>query len=250
MDSVCLKVPIHSLPPPIAVSGSSACLEARATPPSQIAPSSTPISFDRPSLSSRGRNVSPWGFSFRLPLRSLWPQGGAGGPGKNSYDAALAVEDAVLVDDKEETADSPPDNQQGSQNGNRIFDIFSVRSLWQQQEQQQEEEQGDIRIGGAVLEQGDRVLNENVEQDRHPSSGGGEDCEVCTVNYSDDDEKVVFDKDSFSKLLRRVSFAEARLYAQMSDLGNLAYSVPQIKVVSFLFYIFWIAVYKFELFKL
>lgn len=247
MDSVCLKVPIHGLPPPIAVSGSSGCLEARPTPPSQIARSSTPISFDKPSLSSRGRNVSPWGFSFRLPLRSLWPRGG--GPGKNSYDAALAVEDAVLVEDKEETADSPPDNQQGSRNGNRIFDIFSVWSLWQQQEQQQqEEEQGDIRIGGVALEQGNRVLNENV--DRQSSSGGGEDCEVCTVNYSDDDEKVVFDKDSFSKLLRRVSFAEARLYAQMSDLGNLAYSIPQIKVISFLFYIFWIAVYKFELFKL
>lgn len=49
---------------------------------------------------------------------------------------------------------------------------------------------------------------------------------MCCV---DDDEKFKFDRKSFSKLLRRVTLAEARLYAQMSYLGSLAYGIPQIK---------------------
>ncbi|KAG9154192.1 hypothetical protein Leryth_000657 [Lithospermum erythrorhizon] len=51
-------------------------------------------------------------------------------------------------------------------------------------------------------------------------------------NDGDDDgnvEKIEFDRKSFSRLLKRVSLAEARLYAQMSYLGDLAYSIPQIK---------------------
>nr|GMD68887.1 phospholipase A1 PLIP2, chloroplastic isoform X2 [Ipomoea batatas] len=54
-----------------------------------------------------------------------------------------------------------------------------------------------------------------------------EESDVCAVD--DDDDKIDFDRDSFSKLLCRVSLNEAKLYRQMSYLGNLAYSIPQIK---------------------
>lgn len=54
-----------------------------------------------------------------------------------------------------------------------------------------------------------------------------EECDVCRVDEEED--QVQFDRDSFSKLLRRVSLAEAKLYAQMSYLGHLAYSIPKIK---------------------
>ncbi|XP_047308321.1 phospholipase A1 PLIP2, chloroplastic-like [Impatiens glandulifera] len=50
-------------------------------------------------------------------------------------------------------------------------------------------------------------------------------CEFCMIN--DDEEE--FDRASFSKLLRRVSLSEARLYAQMAYLGHLTYSIPNIK---------------------
>ena len=46
----------------------------------------------------------------------------------------------------------------------------------------------------------------------------------------DDEKKIEIDKRSFMEMLRRVTLAEARLYAQMSYLGSLAYSIPQIKV--------------------
>ena len=39
------------------------------------------------------------------------------------------------------------------------------------------------------------------------------------------------DKGLFSKMLRRVNLAEARLYAQLSYLGSLAYSIPRIEVL-------------------
>ncbi|KAL8207939.1 hypothetical protein R6Q57_007351 [Mikania cordata] len=55
-----------------------------------------------------------------------------------------------------------------------------------------------------------------------------QECDVCRVD-DDDDGQIGFDKSSFSKLLKRVSLAEARLYARMSYLGSLAYSIPQIK---------------------
>ncbi|TKY44929.1 Lipase protein [Spatholobus suberectus] len=52
----------------------------------------------------------------------------------------------------------------------------------------------------------------------------------CTVDeYDGDKEEVQLDRGSFSSMLRRVSLAEARLYAQMSHLGNLAYDIPKIK---------------------
>ncbi|VFQ78556.1 unnamed protein product [Cuscuta campestris] len=63
-------------------------------------------------------------------------------------------------------------------------------------------------------------------------SGSGfadeEDRDVCPVD-DEEDADVGFNRDSFSKLLRRVSLRDARLYARMANLGNLAYSVAQIK---------------------
>lgn len=57
-------------------------------------------------------------------------------------------------------------------------------------------------------------------------------CDMCVI----EDDKTEFDRESFSKLLRKVSLAESRLYAQLSYLGSLAYCIPQIKVYyTFLF---------------
>ena len=57
-------------------------------------------------------------------------------------------------------------------------------------------------------------------------------CDACGVEEDDDSgdaEEAEFDKDSFSRMLRRVSLSEARLYAQMSHLGNLAYDISKTK---------------------
>lgn len=235
MDSLCLNAGIHSLPPPIP-----GCLEVRTTHhPSQIcanavAPSTTPISVEKPSVSSSQRNLS-WGFSFRYPLRSLWPKGG-----KNTYDAAIAVKDASPVsveekDEKKEDRDELLLDNEG-RNGNWVFKILHVRSMWKQDRQQQhhQELQADVRMRAQVDEEEEKLQNEQTRK----CFDVDDECDVCTVCDNDDDEKIDFDRDSFTKLLRRVSLAEVRLYAQMSYLGNLAYSIPLIKVINSIFIFF------------
>ncbi|KAJ0779157.1 putative fungal lipase-like domain, alpha/Beta hydrolase, phospholipase A1 PLIP1/2/3 [Helianthus annuus] len=164
MDGILLKTGFIGITTPITGG------EIRKTP-SQIAtvvsrtpPTATAISSEKPTVSG------PWGFSLKLPFTSFFVGN------RNRHDA-LAVDDAVSVDRKEET-------------------IEEVRNCLE---------------SGLNYEDG-------VEQER----------DACRVD-DDDDVRIEFDKSSFSKLLRRVSLAEARVYSQMSYLGTLAYSIPQIK---------------------
>ncbi|PWA41595.1 Lipase, class 3 [Artemisia annua] len=68
----------------------------------------------------------------------------------------------------------------------------------------------------SVHQNEEEIINDDVRNDNW-------------VVDDDESEEIEFDRDSFSKLLKRVSLAEARLYAQMSYLGSLAYSIPKIK---------------------
>lgn len=125
------------------------------------------------------RNFS-WGFSFRRPIRYLWPVT------KTRLEPAIAADDAVLAE-KDEILDE-----------NWVSKVLRFNSL--------------RKASGNCVEEGENCYVENEE------------CDVCVI----DDE---FDRESFSKLLRKVSLAESRLYAQLSYLGSLAYCIPQIKVI-------------------
>jgi hypothetical protein len=58
--------------------------------------------------------------------------------------------------------------------------------------------------------------------------GAGPDSEEgCSVADAEE-----LDRAAFSRLLRKVSLAEAKLYSKMSGLCNLAYMVPRIKVTT------------------
>ncbi|KAL3648096.1 hypothetical protein CASFOL_009064 [Castilleja foliolosa] len=159
---------------------------------------------EKPSVSAAHQRNSPWGFTFRHPLRSLWPVG------KNRYEPAIAVDDDVLVEEKEDIKES---EEQGRK-GNWVSKIMHVKSLWK--------EQGNG--GNYVGEMG-------AESEEEIKNGGEEieECDLCEIDYDDDDEKIEFDRESFSKLLQKVPLEEARFYAMMSYLGSLAYSIPQIK---------------------
>lgn len=208
------------MPPPIAVAGVGS-LEVRKSNPTHISAaavgrSSTGISVEKPSVSSP-QGKSPWGFSFKYPLRSLWPRGG-----KNRYGASTAVEDAVLGEEKEDKERKENEGNDG-QAGNWVFKILHVRSMWKRDD-------GDVRITEGVEDQSE--ISSHEEQ----GSGctlGDEECDLCTAN-PDNDEKMDFDRDSFSKLLQKVPLPEARLYALLSYLGNLSYSIPQIKPANLL----------------
>lgn len=201
MDSLCLKTGIHGITPPIGVAGGG--LDVR-TNPSQLKSTTTTT-----------KKTTPFSrFSFKYPLKSFWPGRGGGGGGGGRY-GGMALDDAVLVEDAEEEKVE----EEEVETGNWILKILHVRSLWREGEQ-----------GKSC----GRQAEENADDHRKGSDGGEEDdegCDGCRVDDNDDDDekKAEFDRDSFSKLLRKVSLAEARLYAQMSYLGNLAYCIPKIQ---------------------
>uniref|UniRef100_A0A7N0TTB1 Fungal lipase-type domain-containing protein n=1 Tax=Kalanchoe fedtschenkoi TaxID=63787 RepID=A0A7N0TTB1_KALFE len=51
----------------------------------------------------------------------------------------------------------------------------------------------------------------------------------CQVDYDEGENMAEFSAESFSKLLRRVSLAGVRTYAELCHLGNLSYHIPKIK---------------------
>lgn len=139
----------------------------------------------------RKRYAPPWGFSFKYPLRSLW--------GGKRFDA-VTVDDAVMMENEEKSG------------ANWVLKILKFRSLRRDLERCDDE-------GGEM--EGESGMDE----ERNECGGEDDGCEVC-----DDGEAGVVDKESFGKMLRRVTLGEARLYAQISYLGSLAYSIPMIKV--------------------
>ncbi|KAL8089321.1 hypothetical protein AgCh_038941 [Apium graveolens] len=109
---------------------------------------------------------------------------------------AIAVDDAASVENKEKSG------------RNWVLNILKFRSLRRDLER---------------CDDGGGEMKVESEEDERNECGGDEGCEVC------DDGEGVVDKESFGKMLRRVTLGEARLYAQISYLGSLAYSIPMIK---------------------
>jgi len=90
-----------------------------------------------------------------------------------------------------------------------------------------------------MIDEADMILEANFEEEvtvtyQTQSNYNGEEvceCDACVDEDDDsgDAEEAEFDKGSCSKMLRRVSLSKARLYGQMSHLGNLAYDISKTK---------------------
>ncbi|KAH7516987.1 hypothetical protein FEM48_Zijuj09G0014300 [Ziziphus jujuba var. spinosa] len=230
MDSLCLKTGINGITPSIPVGGG---LDLR-TNPSQVSAVGRSTVDKSTTTTSQKQTTAFSRFSFKYSLKSLWTRGGGGGGGGRSRNNGLALDDAVLLENVEGRV-----GEEGKKSGamemegkseNWVLKILHVRSLWR-------EEQG--KSCGLATEQGQEVKDGDDQRrgsggDDHHHDDDDEECDGCRVkeDHDDDDdekEKAKFDEDSFSKLLRRVSLAEARLYSQMSYLGNLAYCIPKIQ---------------------
>ncbi|XWS36113.1 hypothetical protein CRYUN_Cryun20dG0056400 [Craigia yunnanensis] len=197
MDGLCLKTGIHGMPPAISVSGA---LESRtnAMQVSAMGRSSVDNNLTSAAAVPPQKTAFP-SFSFLYPLRSLWPGGGAG---INKRYNGMAIDDAVLVENNNGEARKVHEE---NRNGGEMNGTSEGR----------EEEN-----------HGNGVVNEEEEI-----------CEFCRVDDDENEKKdIEIDKDLFSKMLRRVSLAEAKLYAQMSYLGSLAYEIPKIKPENLLKY--------------
>ncbi|KAE8699602.1 transcription initiation factor TFIID subunit 13-like isoform X1 [Hibiscus syriacus] len=223
MDGLCLKPGIHGMAPAIYVTGPLEC-KAHTTHVSAVGLS--PMDHRSASTSS---SVPPQKtdfsrFSFRYPLRSLWPGGGDGNSKRHNR---MAVDDAVLVDNNHGEARKVQEENVNDwetvdgRNENWVLKILDVKSLWKESEEDEEEETEEQNNRNGVI------------------NGDEEICEFCRV-VADDEEnenkEIEIDKDSFSKMLRKVSLAEAKLYAQLSYLGNLAYDIQNIKPQNLLKY--------------
>ncbi|XVF72719.1 hypothetical protein PTKIN_Ptkin12aG0142800 [Pterospermum kingtungense] len=233
MDGFCLKTRIHGMAPAISVSGP---LESRSNA-TQVSAVGRSLADNKSTPSVAASSAVPpqktafSRFSFRYPLKSLWPGGGAGN--EKRYNG-MAVDDAVLVENNNGEARKVKEehvNDDGAlegQNGNWVLKILDVKSLWREEEE--EEVKKSVGKEGEAEEEedtGNGVVNEEEEI-----------CEFCRVDDDDENEKkeIEIDEHSFSRMLKKVSLAEAKLYAQMSYLGSLAYSIPQIKPESLLKY--------------
>jgi len=117
--------------------------------------------------------------------------------GNSARNNCLAVDDAVTAENVERVV-----KEGDGPNGNWVFKVFDLNSIWKEEKKSDNDE---------------------------------EECDVCRVDEEvdeedDENEEIRFDRESFSRMLRRVTLVEARMYAHMSHLGNLAYSIPNIKV--------------------
>lgn len=196
---MCLKTGIV---PSISIGGS---LDTRAAPShvSTVARSAAEKQPSQKSLFSR--------FSFRYPLESLWPKQRCS---TNTTFSGLSLDDAVLSDNRD-TAKAVRDDGDEAQSGNWVLKILHVKSVWKGEQGNDDDDE-----------------KEGIDNDQN-NDDGDEVCDTCAVDNDEKEQDFQFDRDSFSKMLRRVSLGEARLYAQMSHLGSLAYSIPKIKVTSF-----------------
>ncbi|CAL9162268.1 unnamed protein product [Musa hybrid cultivar] len=156
-------------------------------------------------------------YMFPLPLRRLWPDGGGAVADKGSDDVAAAekVEKSVALEEEEEEQEAVAEVAENRRD-NWVLKILRVTSMWAEREEP--EAGGDREV--AAVEDGDRC----VGCESSPEDGS----EGCVVE-DEEEEKMVFDRESFSRLLRRVSLVEAELYAKMAYLGSLAYIVSKIK---------------------
>lgn len=112
-------------------------------------------------------------------------------------------DDAVLLEREE-------------RNGNWVLKILEVGSIWKGKRQ---------RSGGG----GDGEEEEVTESKKSDDDL----CDFCRIDDDEEEEEkeeMVFDREEFSKMLMKVDLGDAQMFAKLSYLGNLAYSIPKIKV--------------------
>ncbi|KAF2618062.1 hypothetical protein F2Q68_00041931 [Brassica cretica] len=123
-----------------------------------------------------------------------------GGKGRKE---SVREDDAVLLEREE-------------RNGNWVLKILEVGSIWKGKRQ---------RSGGG---DGD---------EEEEGSKKDEECDFCRIDDDEEEEEeMVFDRENFSKMLMKIPLDDAQMFAKLSYLGNLAYSIPNIKPENLLKY--------------
>ncbi|XP_062190810.1 phospholipase A1 PLIP2, chloroplastic-like [Phragmites australis] len=150
------------------------------------------------------------------PLR-LWPRGGGGGGGEKPAAAGGAVRGAESGSPRKEETDERKADE--GRQGNWVLQMLRVQPRWV--------EAADAEAtGGSGGQEPEATGGGGVEE--CVSCGGGVEEEGCAVG-DDESDGEVFDRASFSRLLRKVSLGEAKEYSKMSYLCSIAYMIPRIQ---------------------
>ncbi|XP_062181254.1 phospholipase A1 PLIP3, chloroplastic-like [Phragmites australis] len=148
---------------------------------------------------------------FHSPLLRLWPRRGSVSEGE--IDRGAAAEAASVEETRDRWRHGDVETEEG-RDGNWVLQILRVQS-WS-------------------MDDADRRGEDSAVADAGEADRGGERCVRCGTGADGDKgcavgDTVEFDRAAFSRLLRKVSLAEAKLYSKMSYLCNFAYMVPRIK---------------------
>ncbi|KAG8045558.1 hypothetical protein GUJ93_ZPchr0008g14190 [Zizania palustris] len=175
--------------------------------------------------------------AMHMPPLRLWPVGvgGGGGGGEErpgTVSGAIRGEEAKsqhVGEGEKGLPEGEAEADEERKQGNWVWVLQHM--LWVQP---QWVEAAGAEAAGAVSGDGgqEAVSSEGrVDDEGCVSCGGGGEEEGCCVLGEDDDEidGQVFDRDTFSKLLRKVSLGEAKEYSKMSYLCNIAYMIPKMK---------------------
>ncbi|RRT75919.1 hypothetical protein B296_00025401 [Ensete ventricosum] len=160
-------------------------------------------------------------YVFPLRMMRLWPGGRGGGLMEKGSEEAGA-EDEEKREEAEEDEEAEEGAVVGEKRGNWVQNILRVGSIWPRQEEAAATENREEEA--AVVEEGDVCVG----------AGCAHGLEGCVVG-GEEAERMAFDRESFSRLLRRVTLAEARLFGKMAYLCSLAYITPKIKVPTWKF---------------
>ncbi|XP_031498076.1 phospholipase A1 PLIP2, chloroplastic-like [Nymphaea colorata] len=218
MDGLCLKSSLPSLPSSALdvraqnISGAiQVCAKSRNT--------SSPLSTNAATVEKQ--QASPSSSFLSFPFRSFWST--ARRPEGTPSLAKADIEEEIVPQLVDHTAEDEGEGNLEQLNGrgngyrgkeNWVLKILYVRSLWKNEEETQ--------LGSMASE-------DEGEEGCDAELGcccSSEDVDACSA---DGGVEASPDPNSFSRLLRRVSLSESKLYGRMSYLGNLAYDIPNIK---------------------
>ncbi|KAF7036148.1 hypothetical protein CFC21_046894 [Triticum aestivum] len=144
----------------------------------------------------------------RAAMPRLWPRGERPGAGASG-------------EVRGEEAGTRP-NAEDRRQGNWVLQMLRVQPRWA--DQADAEAAGGGRGRGGQEDEAPDVSG----AERCASCDGGDDEEGCAVG-ADEGGGEVFDRASFSRLLRKVSIEDAKEYSRMSYLCNIAYMIPKIQ---------------------
>ncbi|KAI3741369.1 hypothetical protein L1987_59041 [Smallanthus sonchifolius] len=77
-----------------------------------------------------------------------------------------------------------------------------------------------------VQKQKNELDGENEEEKGCDGDGNGDGCEV---DYSDDEDNIIIDQETFSGMLKHVSWSDTKQFSQLAFLCNMAYVIPEIE---------------------